>query len=80
MSSFSERLTAFLRQERDALQWLAFLMERQPHKRIELMHRRNQLNGSSKQKRIAMDRLEELAMQYPQDYLVFQTKQRLLGK
>jgi hypothetical protein len=73
-------LTTSLKQERDAFYWLVFLMERQPHKQIELRHRRNQLNGSSKQKRIAMDRLEELAMQYPQDYLVFQTKQRLLGK
>jgi len=64
-----------------ALRWLVFLMERQPHKRIELKHRRNQLDvGSKTARRAAIVRLEELAMQYPQDYLVFQTKQRLLGK
>lgn len=28
----------------------------------------------------AIKRLEELAMQYPEEYLVFKTKQRLLGK
>jgi hypothetical protein len=60
--------------------WLAFLMERQPHKRIELMHRRSQLDASKAARRSALTRLAELAMQHPQDYLVFQTKQRLLGK
>jgi hypothetical protein len=60
--------------------WLAFLMERQPHKRIELMHRRSQLDSSRKSREQAINRLEEIALMYPQDYLVFQTKQRLLGK
>jgi hypothetical protein len=80
MSSFDKRLSALLAEGRDAAAWLVFLMERQPHKRLELMHRKNQLKGSSKQKRIAMDRLKELVEQYPQDYLVFKTQRRLLGK
>ena len=64
-----------------ALDWLVFLRERQPHKRIELSHRRNQLDVSSKPARQAAIRhLEELAMQYPTDYLVFQTQRRLMGK
>lgn len=64
-----------------ALDWLVFLMERQPHKRIELVHRRNQLNAGTKTaRRAAIGRLEELSMQYPQDFLVFSTKRRLLGK
>lgn len=65
----------------DASEWLKFLLERQPHKFIELKHRYTQLNGTNKTaRRAAISRLEELAMQYPQDYLVFKTKQRLLGK
>ena len=64
-----------------ALDWLVFLRERQPHKHIELSHRRNQLDVSSKPARqAAIRRLEELAMQYPTDYLVFQTQRRLMGK
>jgi hypothetical protein len=64
-----------------ALNWLVFLMERQPHKRIELVHRRNQISAGTKtSRRAAMIRLETLAMQYPQDFLVFNTKRRLLGK
>jgi hypothetical protein len=60
-------------------EWLEFLWEHQPHKRLELQHRRVQLIRRDT-KRAAMDRLETLAMEYPQDYLVFRTRQRLLGK
>lgn len=64
-----------------ARDWLKFLLERQPHKFMELKHRYSQLNSTNKSARnAAMLRLEELAVQYPQDYLVFTTKQRLLGK
>ena len=65
----------------EALDWLVFLRKRQPHKHMELGHRRNQLDTSSKTaRRAAIRRLEELAMQYPTDYLVFQTQRRLMGK
>jgi hypothetical protein len=63
-----------------ARDWLKFLLERQPHKLMELKHRYSQLNSSGKARRAALARCEELAMQYPQDYLVFQTQRRLLGK
>lgn len=65
----------------EALDWLVFLRKRQPHKHMELGHRRNQLDTSSKTARqAAIRRLEELSMQYPTDYLVFQTQRRLTGK
>lgn len=65
----------------EAIDWLVFLRKRQPHKRMELGHRANQLITSSKTARqAAIRRLEELAMQYPTDYLVFQTQRRLMGK
>lgn len=63
-----------------AREWLKFLLERQPHKLLELKHRYSQLNATKTARKAAIRRLEELAMQYPQDFLVFQTKQRLLGK
>jgi len=64
----------------EAKAWLAFLIERQPHKRIELMHRRSQIDASKAARRAALARLDELAMQYPTDYLVFKTQRRLMGK
>lgn len=64
----------------EAEAWLAFLMERQPHKRMELLHRKQQLRAGWAGRRVATSRLEELAWQYPTDFLVFKTKQRLLGK
>lgn len=64
----------------EAKAWLAFLLGRQPHKRMELLHRHQQLDASKAGRRVALIRLEELAMQYPEDYLVFKAKQRLLGK
>lgn len=64
----------------EAKAWLAFLLERQLHKRMELLHRHQQLDASRAGRRAALARLAELAMQYPEDYLVFKTKQRLLGK
>jgi hypothetical protein len=64
----------------EAKAWLAFLMERQPHKRLELLHRRSQLDASKASRRSALARLAELARQYPQDCLAFKTKQRSLGK
>jgi hypothetical protein len=64
----------------EAKAWLAFLLERQPHKRMELLHRHQQLDASRAGRRAALARLGELALQYPEDYLVFKTKQRLLGK
>lgn len=65
---------------REAHAWLAFLLKCQPHKRVELLHRYTQLDASRKAMQAAIKRLEELAMQYPEEYLVFKTKQRLLGK
>lgn len=62
----------------EAKAWLAFLLERQPHKRIELVHRHQQMDASKAARRIALARLEELAMQYPTDYLVFKTQRRLM--
>lgn len=62
------------------MQWLLFLLEQRPHMKIELKHRKYQLQYSGKPRVQALGRLEELAEQYPKDYLVFQTKQRLLGK
>jgi hypothetical protein len=60
--------------------WLAFLWERQPHKRIELRHLSNHFvrnqNGSQTE---AIRRLRTLATQYPDLWTVFQTQQRLLG-
>lgn len=64
----------------EVLAWLAFLMERQPHKIMELLHRRQQLLSGKAGRDTAIRRLEELARQYPTDFLVFKTKQRLLGK
>lgn len=62
----------------EAKAWLAFLLKRQPHKRIELVHRHQQMDASRAARRIALARLEELAMQYPTDYLVFKTQRRLM--
>ena len=64
----------------EAKAWLTFLLERQPHKRLELLHRSEQLYAGRAGRCVALTRLEELAMQYPEHYLVFKTKQRLLGK
>jgi hypothetical protein len=58
--------------------WLAFLWERQPHKRIELKHIKNGMK-SVVQRSHALNRLRTLAYQYPDDWIVFQTQQRLLG-
>lgn len=66
--------------EREIRDWLKFLIERQPHKFLELKHRYSQLDASVKARKAAIDRLETLAVQYPEDYLVFRTRQRLLGK
>jgi hypothetical protein len=63
-----------------AREWLKFLLKRQPHKSMELKHRYSQLDASPKARRAALRRLDELAVQYPQDYLVFKTQRRLLGK
>lgn len=62
----------------EAKAWLAFLLKRQPHKRIELVHRHQQMDASRTARCIALARLEELAMQYPTDYLVFKTQRRLM--
>lgn len=58
--------------------WLAFLWERQPHKRIELKHLRNGMKHVV-ERGYALNRLRTLAYQYPNDWTVFQTQQRLLG-
>jgi hypothetical protein len=64
-----------------ALDWLVFLAKHQPHKQMELMHRRNQLTAFSKTARqAAIVRLEKLSREYPDLYIVFRAKQRLLGK
>lgn len=66
---------------KEALDWLVFLRKRQPHKLMELNHISNQLDAFSKTaRRAALARLEKLAIQYPTDYLVFQTQRRLMGK
>ena len=63
-----------------AHEWLAFLWERQPHKRIELQHLSNQFVGNFKgSQQHATNRLRTLATQYPDLWIVFQTQQRLLG-
>jgi hypothetical protein len=59
--------------------WLAFLRERQPHKRIELLLLRSQLVSSNASRTSAINRLRTLATQYPDVWTVFQTQQRLLG-
>lgn len=64
----------------EAKAWLAFLLKRQPHKRMELLHRHEQMDASRRARSVALARLEELAMQYPKDYLVFKTQRRLMGK
>jgi hypothetical protein len=61
-------------------QWLVFLRERQPHLHIRLGHLSNMLDASTKVRQVAVKRLVELTADYPEDYLVFKTKQRLLGK
>jgi hypothetical protein len=70
----------YLSEVSEAKAWLAFLLERQPHKRMELLHRHQQLDASRAGRRAVLARLGELALQYPEDYLAFKTKQRLLGK
>lgn len=64
----------------EAQDWLAFLLKRQPHKRLELLYRHSQLYANATARKAAIRRLEGLAMQYPTDYLVFQTQRRLTGK
>jgi hypothetical protein len=64
----------------EAKAWLAFLLKRQPHKRLELLFRLEQIDASRAARRAALARLEQLAMQYPTDYLVFKTQRRLVGK
>lgn len=59
--------------------WLLFLLERQPHKRIELRHLDNQLAIGGPAKANSLNRLRTLATQYPDVWTVFQTQQRLLG-
>lgn len=61
-------------------QWLVFLRERQPHLRIRLGHLSNMLDGPRTARDHAVMRLSALTADYPEDYLVFMTKQRLLGK
>jgi hypothetical protein len=70
----------YFSEHKDAGEWLEFLWKHQPHKRLELKLRRVQLGYSGRGRVTAMERMETLAMQYPQDYLVFRTRQRLLGK
>jgi hypothetical protein len=61
--------------------WLAFLRERQPHKRLELQHLKGMLTNSPRGQSTdqAVRRLRTLATQYPDVWTVFQTQQRLLG-
>jgi hypothetical protein len=60
--------------------WLAFLWERQPHKRIELKHLKNGIESVDHNiNRLNIHRLRTIAYQYPNDWTVFQTQQRLLG-
>lgn len=63
---------------REARQWLVFLRERQPHLHIRLAHLGNMLD--SPRFVFAVAKLSVLTVDYPEDYLVFKTKQRLLGK
>lgn len=66
---------------RRAIDLLVFLLHRMPHKHMHLFKLRNQLDaGSTSTRRNALTQLETLAKQYPEDYLVFQAEQRLLGK
>jgi hypothetical protein len=62
-----------------AYEWLAFLRERQPHKRLELQHLSNLMVSHRYQQQHATNRLRTLATQYPDLWIVFQTQQRLLG-
>ena len=61
-------------------QWLVFLRERQPHLRIRLGHLANMLDGPRTARDHAVMKLMGLTADYPEDYLVFMTKRRLLGK
>lgn len=61
-------------------QWLVFLRERQPHLRIRLGHLANMMDGPYTAKDRAAIKLSLLTVEYPEDYLVFKSKQRLLGK
>jgi hypothetical protein len=70
----------YFSEHKDAGEWLEFLWEHQPHKRLELKLRRVQLGYLGRSRQIAMDRLDTLALLYPETYLVFRTRQRLLGK
>ena len=61
-------------------QWLVFLRERQPHLDIRLRHISNMMDGPYTARNRAAMKLSVLTVDYPEDYLVFKSKQRLLGK